>query len=330
MPADVANYLASRYLVADPKTSSKKRKRKSAPQITGLIITEDDDWDWNKSNLPTDGNIEDLPQTVPGGTTEFRKSRKNNWKRLETNDAVDADDNAATANKILASAVAEKKSMLAGNDELPVIASTQGIVKMSDGTHAGLQTAAAVSTQLERRHREERENFERHRMSNREEETVYRDATGRRVDVSMRRAEARKVAAEAEDKERTAKQAMRGKVQLEEARQRTEQLQDAKFLPFARTADDENLNKELKEQERWNDPLLQFDASRTDNVAKAKKCRGKKPLYPGPAPPNRYGIQPGHRWDGVDRSIGFETERFRAMNRRDRLQGLNYSWQIDE
>ncbi|KAG6017611.1 hypothetical protein E4U54_005716 [Claviceps lovelessii] len=330
MPTDLGNYLASRYLVADPDPSSKKRKRKSASTQAGLIISEDDDWGSNQSVLRTDGDVEHLPQIVSGTTSEFRKSRKNNWKRLGTNDATYADENAATADTMIASAIAEKNSRLAGNDELPVVANMPDVVKMGDGTHAGLQTASAVSAQLERRNREEREQFELHRLSAREQETVYRDATGRRVDLSLKRAEAKKFAADANIREKEEKQALRGKIQLDEARQRTEQLHDAKFLPFARTADDENLNKELKERDRWNDPLLQFGGGNNHEQVKARKDGGKKPVFSGAAPPNRYGIKPGYRWDGVDRGIGFETERFRAMNRRDRLKNLDYSWQLDE
>ncbi|KAG5928894.1 hypothetical protein E4U42_007761 [Claviceps africana] len=330
MPTDLGNYLASRYLVADPDPSSKKRKRKSAPAHAGLIISQDDDWGSSPSVSRTDGNVEHLPQIVPGTTTEFRKSRKSNWKRLGTNDATHADENAAAANIVIASAIAEKNSSAVGIDEMPVVASVPDVVKMGDGTHAGLQTAAAVSAQLERRNREEREQFERNNPSTKEKETVYRDATGRRVDLSMKRAEAKKMAADLEIKEKEAKQALRGKVQLEEARQRAEQLQDAKFLPFARTADDENLNKELKERDRWNDPLLQFGGGNSRDQAKPRKGGGKKPLFTGAAPPNRYGIKPGYRWDGVDRGIGFEMERFRVMNNRDRLKNLDYSWQLDE
>ncbi|KAG5953052.1 hypothetical protein E4U53_007094 [Claviceps sorghi] len=330
MPTDLGNYLASRYLVADPDPSSKKRKRKPATAHAGLIISQDDDWGSNPSDSRTEGNIEHLPQIVPGTTADFRKSRKSNWKRLGTDNATYADENAAAANTMIASAIAEKNSSAAGNDELPVVANVPDVVKMSDGTHAGLQTASAVSAQLERRNREEREQFELNNPSAREKETVYRDATGRRVDLSMKRAEAKKIAADIEIREKEAKQALRGKIQLQEARQRTEQLQNAKFLPFARTADDENLNKELKEQDRWNDPLLQFGGENNRDQGKVRKGGGKKPLFVGAAPPNRYGIKPGYRWDGVDRGIGFEMERFRVINNRDRLKNLDYSWQLDE
>lgn len=325
MPSDLANYLASRYLVADPKSHSKKRKRRQ-PATDGLVITDDDDLSWSQRDAVVDGHGEDLPLTISGSTTEFRKATKSNWKAIGT---PDLDTEAATADAVLAHTVAENESRQAGDDEIPVVDKSDGLVRMSDGTHAGLQTAAAVSAQLEKRQREEREEFERHKKSAIEEETVYRDATGRRIDISMKRAEARKAADEAEDKARLAKQALRGEVQIDEAQRRRDQLQNAKLLPFSRTVDDENMNKQLKQQGRWNDPMLQFIGEK-ESREKSGKSASKKPVYSGAGPPNRYGIKPGYRWDGVDRGIGFEADRFKAINRRDRIKGLDYSWQMDE
>ncbi|MGB1595813.1 MAG: Bud13/CWC26 family protein, partial [Promethearchaeia archaeon] len=77
--------------------------------------------------------------------------------------------------------------------------------------------------------------------------------------------------------------------------------------PFARTIDDKELNAELKQVSRWGDPM-------------AGKLQGKtasnRPKYRGPFPPNRYGIAPGYRWDGVDRSNGFERSYFATQNAR--------------
>ena len=159
----------------------------------------------------------------------------------------------------------------------------------------------------------------------REEETVYRDATGRRIDISMRRAEARREADALAAKEKAEKEAQLGDVQRAQKAQRKEQLEEARFMPLARTIEDEDLNRELKSQQRWNDPAAQFMKTKEEG----RSVTGK-PVYKGPAPPNRYGIRPGYRWDGVDRGNGWEAERFKAQNRRGRLKELDFAWQTDE
>ncbi|KAH6696316.1 pre-mRNA-splicing factor CWC26 [Verticillium dahliae] len=138
--------------------------------------------------------------------------------------------------------------------------------------------------------------------------------------------------AEEREKERQAKIAPKGDVQAAAANARREALEEAKTMAFARGADDEDMNREMKGKERWNDPMAQFmqtDTATTTTGGKGKKGKNR-PVYTGGAPPNRYGIRPGYRWDGVDRSNGFEGERFKAINRRERNKGLDYSWQMDE
>jgi pre-mRNA-splicing factor CWC26 len=90
------------------------------------------------------------------------------------------------------------------------------------------------------------------------------------------------------------------------------------------------MNQEMKEQDRWNDPMMQFMSEKKESAKRQGKNSKRKPVYAGAAPPNRYGIKPGYRWDGVDRGNGFEAERFKAINRRERNKGLDYSWQMDE
>lgn len=329
MASDLESYLATRYLVADSKPT-KKRKRKHQNDDVGLLITEDDDSGFGIPASQRQDETEDGPVVVDGTSAEFRKARNSSWKNLGgTTKKQPSAKEADFADAIIASAAAEQEASRQADDEAPAIEGDTGVVKMGDGTHAGLQSAATVTAQLERRQREEREEFERLRGSAKEEETAYRDAAGNRIDISMRRAQARRAAAEAAEKERLAKEALKGDAQKEEAERRREKLEDAKLMPFARSAEDEEMNRELKEQQRWNDPMMQFLGDKTGSKGTASKTKKGHPAYDGPAPPNRYGIRPGYRWDGVDRSNGFESERFRALNKKEMRKDLEYSWQMD-
>lgn len=360
MPSDLSSYLATHYLTPDTKPSSKKRKRKhDKSSAGGLLIQDDDDQGWGGSSKSRhggrDGDDGDNAPVTVGQVKDVRKTTKANWKTLGGGGSSggptskEDKDAAAAADAILASAAAETAAARAAEDDAPTMVDDSSAARMADGTHAGLQSAAAVTAQIERRQQEERDQFEAERraglVKHGEEETYYRDATGRRVDVSMKRAEARRAAQEAEDKERAAKDALKGDVQAEESRRRREMLEDARTMSLARTADDEEMNRAMKEERRWNDPMARFlgeadggggggaaasGGTRGGAAAKAGGVSSRRPVYKGPSPPNRYGIKPGYRWDGVDRSNGFEAERFKAINRRERNKGLDYSWQMDE
>lgn len=326
----LSSYLASKYLTADKSSEkkSKKRKRKQAEASAGLIIADDDDMSWTKTAKSDD---EDGPQIANSGSAEFRKAKKNSWKVVGTPALAGRDeDGAAAADRIIADAAME--SAAAGHaDEAPVV-EDDGVIKMSDGTHAGLQTGAAVSAQMARRKREEEEAWKEEERRLRKEgkkvgndETAYRDATGRRIDISMKRAEARREAEAKALKEKEEKEAAKGDVQRKESARRREELEDAKFMPLTRTADDEDMNKELKERDRWNDPAAMF---MSEEKRKGRKSSNKK-MYTGASAPNRYGIRPGHKWDGVDRGNGWESERFKAINRKVRNKDLDFAWQMD-
>lgn len=377
MPSDKAAYLAAHYLSTDPpnkssSSTSKKRKRKNKSAEDGLIIADDDDTSWAQATKcdPDDDDFDGPVLAAGVVSADFRKAKKSGWKTVgsssastkqattsttknSTKEDIDA---AAAADAILAQTAAETAALAreaGGDDEVLVVDTTTGATAltrshqpaetatqapiMSNGTHAGLQSASAITAQLKARQEAERLELERIRAERDQqhpedqEELVLRDATGRRIDASMRRAEARRQQAEAERKEAEKKRALKGEVQLEQARRRREELEEAKLMPLARSKDDEQLNAELKQQDRWNDPMAQFLAPEEVKVKGRKTgAAGRRPTYKGPAPPNRYGIKPGYRWDGVDRSNGFEAERFKAINRRERNKGLEYAWQMDE
>ena len=317
----LADYLAKNYLTADskPEKKSKKRKRKDA-QDNGLVIADDDALGWNR-NGEMNGE-EDGPLVTNAKSAEFRKAKKSAWQTVGAPAPSSADQAAADA--ILASAAAESRALTQADEEAPAI--DDSAVRMKSGAHAGLQTAEQVAAQIKRKEAEEKRRFleEGDQQSGKGQETIYRDASGRIINVAMKRAEARRKTDAEAAKAAAELEAQKGDVQRVEKEKRKEQLQDAKFMTVARYADDAELNDELKEKQRWNDPAAGF----LEKKKKGKSVSGR-PLYAGAAEPNRYGIRPGYRWDGVDRSTGFEKEYFKSRNRRENLKNLDYAWQTD-
>jgi pre-mRNA-splicing factor CWC26 len=275
--------------------------------------------------------------------------------RKSGNEGQDED---AEANRILseaADAQAQRRQEIEMEDAPAIVkdADANSGPRMESGVRAGLQTASDTAALVEaeqRREREERrrekEQKKRAKKENAEDEvanqTIYRDASGRVINLSEQHA--KKAAEEREkalQKQREREEAM-GEVQRRQKEERKQELEDAKFLTLGRDADDEEMNEMMRKQRRWDDPMAQYLAEQsggedegkavtnaaTKTPAGAVKAKGK--TYQGTAAPNRYGILPGHRWDGVDRGNGFEKEWFQARSRSKRNNDLSYQWQMDE
>ncbi|MCJ1379335.1 Pre-mRNA-splicing factor cwc26 [Xylographa soralifera] len=316
----LADYLAKNYLTADSKSEKRSKKRKRKGDSDGLIIADDDPLGWSSTTAAKEED--DGPVTVGGNSAEFRKAKSNKWQTIG---AASVSTDQAAADAILASVAAESSARVLAEDDAPTIDDSD--MKNESGIQAGLQSGAQVAAQIKRAKDMERRRFTEGgaEESGKGQETIYRDASGRIINLAMKRAEARKKAEEEVAKAAAELEAQKGDVQRAQLVKWKEELAEAKFLPVARYADNEDLNDELKERDRWNDPAAQF---------LSKKKQGKsvtgKPLYAGPAMPNRYGIRPGYRWDGVDRGNGFEKDYFAAQNKRKNLKDLDYAWQMDE
>ena len=118
---------------------------------------------------------------------------------------------------------------------------------------------------------------------------------------------------------------VKGSVQKQKEIDMKMQFLEAMKKPFSRTKDDKELETDLKSQDRFGDPMAQYLKS------KKKSKQKEKPSYNGPpAPPNRFNIAPGFRWDGVDRSSGFEKYWFNTQAKRKTTNDAAYKWSTED
>ncbi|BFZ61387.1 Pre-mRNA-splicing factor cwc26 [Saitoella coloradoensis] len=299
--SSLAEYLAKNYLTKD-EPARKKRKRKATE--TQVVVKEDNATGWE--NVDNEGKEEeDAPAIAESelrlGSGGFKKA------------------------PLLQVAPGSQSSL-----PQPSIFSSEPRdgLRMADGTLAGLQTAAQIKAQIAARRAEEEARFLSTDavQTGKGTDTVYRDATGRRVDIALQRAEARKRTEEEEERKKNELEMNQGLVQQREREMRRRELEAMKAAPLARRADDSEINEELKKRERWNDPAAAFLKS----TRKTEAAAGSKPVYQGGFPPNRYGIRPGYRWDGVDRSNGFEKQWFTRQNERAVKEAQYHSWATED
>eukprot|EP00076_Gallus_gallus_P033445 XP_024998983.1 BUD13 homolog [Gallus gallus] len=199
--------------------------------------------------------------------------------------------------------------------------------KMMSGVRAGLVSADVLWREQQELRKQERSSKHLEEES-RHTETIFRDKSGRKRDLVQERLEQQqKDEAKSERDEQYARWG-RGLAQGRQQQQNVEDAIKEMQKPLARYIDDEDLDRMLREQEREGDPMAEFIRKRKAKESKEKK---EKPRYSGPAPPlNRFNIWPGHRWDGVDRSNGFEQQFFARMANKKAAQEFAYKWSIED
>ncbi|XP_050506641.1 BUD13 homolog [Diabrotica virgifera virgifera] len=192
------------------------------------------------------------------------------------------------------------------------------------GKKSGLQNAKNLVDEIARLQKEEDEMFQK--MSS--------EMSGFNAAPVVRKRKPEEIVdpeKEAREKELKEKYHVWGKgvKQVEDESQRYAEQQKEMNKPLARYADDEDLERYLKEQEREGDPMLAYIRKKKKKVA-VEHGIPEKPMYIGDFMPNRYAIRPGYRWDGVDRSNGYEKKWFETQNAKQAMQEEATKWSQED
>jgi Pre-mRNA-splicing factor of RES complex len=137
-------------------------------------------------------------------------------------------------------------------------------------------------------------------LDGRNAQTVFRDSYGLKIDPPMT---SKSIEERKRQEEHEKRELLLGKVQKEEESKMANELLKVSQAPFSRRTGDVELETFLKSKVRDGDPMAKLLSQQPKNDAE-----GSRKVYQGPmAQPNRFGILPGHRWDGVDRGNNWEN-----------------------
>ncbi|XP_061557677.1 BUD13 homolog [Phycodurus eques] len=203
---------------------------------------------------------------------------------------------------------------------------TEGSSMLSGGK-AGLISSDVLRKEKEEARRRDGNNRELENAS-RHAQTVFRDKSGKKRDLESEREEQKRKAGEKAAKDEKYAQWGKGLAQGQMQQQRLEDAVHEAQKPLARNYNDEDLDRMLREQEREGDPMAAMLRRKKERKTHGVK---EKPQYRGPLPPpNRFNILPGYRWDGVNRSNGFEQKRYTRIADKKALQEEAYKWSVED
>jgi pre-mRNA-splicing factor CWC26 len=294
----LADYLAKNYLSEDKKTKKKKKEKSNRDNTKEKVsIVGDDINGWDSSK---DTTVAPTPVGTDDGMEEPIKTTVGGWKRIGD------------------LSVEREITLAKGEPKVEV----KDEVFLPSGIRAGLQSAAQVQEDIERKKRREQKEMEL--LEAAPSDTVYRDATGRIIDVRTKRSETKREEMEKSLRETRIKEMNQGVVQREQARLAKERLDQMRGSSLHVTEDDDILNEDLRSIERFNDPVAKFLKKSTSRSLPPRR------VYQGTYGSNRFNISPGPQWDGVDRSNGFEDRWFQKQNERKEKATLTYQMALDD
>lgn len=205
------------------------------------------------------------------------------------------------------------------------------MTKTLDGKVSGLQDARTLKRENDAFKERQEKLFREMRpeMSGRDAEIVIRDRRGRNKGFELDVEEERQKAEAEEVRKKEYERWGKGLKQIEDMEKRYAEHMHEASKPLARMADDEDLRDHLRNQERLDDPMLEYMRKKKLDEHK-KKGLEEKPKYLGQFADNRFNIRPGYRWDGVDRSNGYEKKYFDVINSKKSLEEEAYRYSTED
>jgi pre-mRNA-splicing factor CWC26 len=159
------------------------------------------------------------------------------------------------------------------------------------------------------------------------EPTVHRDALGRKINVAEALASQSALEkANMSRLERNTAELRKGRLQKELEEEAILEWESIQRAPLARYTVDPEFEQLQRKMIREGDPMANHTVA---NYSAATNMSGKptNPPYKGPPPkPNRFGIRPGYRWDGVDRGNGFEDRVLEKLHLNTQRKEEAYRW----
>ena len=210
----------------------------------------------------------------------------------------------------------------------------------------GLASASEIVKEAELRRKEQEERIEKMsaEKSGKNAKTLVRDKTTGRL-LTQEEIEERTKGAQETKKEREKPVWGGGLKQQQIENEKAEELRKASEAPFARSEVDATWNSEKMNEVRYGDPMakkaherqqkeLEKQQKKLNVMQGVDKKLAKKHGFKVPqeipkhswrnkavaVERNRYGIEPGRHWDGVDRGTGFEKKWLQKSELRKHLE----------
>uniref|UniRef100_A0A158R425 BUD13 homolog n=1 Tax=Syphacia muris TaxID=451379 RepID=A0A158R425_9BILA len=194
-----------------------------------------------------------------------------------------------------------------------------------EGKKAGLQSSKNVRDELKELRRKENEMFEKmsEEISGKNAATVHHGKKiGKQYEAPEEREKKEFIEKKQKELEEKYKHWNRGVRQIKQRVEDVNEMARVAQEEFARTADNKAMNDHMKEVLLKEDPMLEHVKKK--RYKKALQAGEVYPTYEGSWEPNRFNIPPGYRWDGVDRSNGFERRIAEMANRKVAQEKMYY------